>query len=146
MQRFTIMTLIDVTETRQYRHQAGDDLAKLQQQNFSALIQTIGLRANPIYQAAPTVAELAAEGRGFGSKFQGSHRIWQFEFGIEYEGGFTDQLGDESGLLAEDLNFVPVITGLTETADLRPPVFNTKSDQDRNTIISVDGINNIIRQ
>jgi hypothetical protein len=146
MRRFTIQTLIDITETRQYRHTDGDSVAKLQQQNFSTLMQTIGMRVNPLYESAPRVNTLDVKDLYFGSKFSGSHKVWIFEFGIEYEGGFADSQGNQTGLLVEDLNFVPIITDLTETAEINPAVFDTKSGQDRNTVIVIDSINNTARQ
>lgn len=141
MQRFTIVTLIDITETKQFRHQGGDSLAKSQQQNFATLIQTIGLRVNPIYQAAPWRSTIDVKGLGFGSKIKGEQDIWTFEFGIEFEGGFTDSQGRPWGLLEQDLHLVPVITGLTETAKISLAIFDTKSDSDRNTIIDFNSIN-----
>lgn len=135
MQRFTIHTLLDITETRQFKHQPGNDLAKLQQQNFSTLLQTIGLRVNPLYERAPKVEEVNLKDYHFGSKFKGSHKMWTFSFAIEYDGGFTDQYGNPAGMLIEDLHFVPMITELEETAEINIPMFNTKDPDYCNTLV-----------
>ena len=134
MQRFTINTLIDITETKQFRHQPGFELAKNQQQNFAVLLQTIGLRANPIFSKGPTVEDVDLKDHFFGSAYKGQHRMWTFVFDIEYEGAFTDEQSD-CGLLRSDLHFVPVITGLEETINTKLAVFDTSSGEYRNTSI-----------
>ena len=134
MQRFIIQTLIDITETKQFRHQPGQEIAKNQQQNFAVLLQTIGLRANPIFTRGPQVEEEALENFHFGSAYKGLHNVWTFVFDIEYEGAFSDQYSD-MGLLTRDLHFVPIITGLTETIDTKLAVFDTSSSEYRNTVV-----------
>lgn len=135
MKRFLVHTLVDITETKIYRHQDTEPLAKSQQQNFITILQTIGLRVNPSYSLSPTVEETDLDQWHFGSAYSGQHRVWTFEFSIEYEGGFTDDMGNEAGLLVKDLHFVPIINNLTETINIRLPVFDTVSSDYRNTVI-----------
>jgi hypothetical protein len=135
MKRFIMHTLVDITETKIYRHQDADPMAKNQQQNFITLLQTIGLRVNPSYTNSPTTEEVDLRSWSFGSKYIGRHRMWTFEFTIEYEDGFTDDQGNEAGLLIRDLHFVPIITDLEETINIRLPVFDTSSTDYRNTLI-----------
>ncbi len=134
MQRFTIQTLIDVTETKQHRHQPGEEFAKHQQQNFLTLLQTIGLRANPIFTRGPQVKEDDLEPYFFGSAYKGKHKIWSFTFDIEYEGAFSNGYNDHA-LLTSDLHFVPVIHDLTETIPLKLAVFDTSNSEFRNTVV-----------
>lgn len=140
MQRFTVHTLLDITETRQFKHMPGNELAKLQQQNFSTLLQTIGLRVNPLYERAPKVEEVNLKDYHFGSNFKGVHKMWTFTFAIEYDGGFADRFGNQAGMLIEDLHFVPVIAGLEETADLNIAMFNTKDPNYCNTLIYFEDV------
>lgn len=135
MQTFTIQTLVDITETKQFRHQPGTELAKNQQQNFSMLLQTIGLRANPMFSRSPQVETQDLKSMFFGKAFKGSHRVWTFEFQIEYDGAFLDSLNNDTGLLVKDLHFVPVINELTETIEFKLPVFDTESADYRNTVV-----------
>ena len=135
MKRFLVQTLVDITETKVYRHQDTNPMAKSQQQNFLTLLQTIGLRVNPAYTQSPICEEIDLADYNFGSAYTGAHNLWSFEFTIEYADGFTDELGNEAGLLIKDLNFVPVITDLTETINIRLPVFDTGSSDYRNTLI-----------
>jgi hypothetical protein len=52
--------------------------------------------------------------------------MWKFS--VERESVF-DKDGDPVGLLKDDLNGVPVVSGLTETIDLDPSAFKTKGDK-----------------
>jgi hypothetical protein len=135
MQRFTIQTLVDITETKQYRHQPGEELAKHQQQNFVTLLQTIGLRANPIFSKGPTITDKDLKTCNFGKNYSGVHAVWTFVFDIEYEGAFTDGNNDHA-LLIKDLRFVPIITGLNETIDVDLAVFDTSNPDTCNTVVS----------
>jgi hypothetical protein len=138
MQRFSILTLLDITETKQHRKESGRELEWQQQQNFQMLLQVIGLRVNPLYRSGPTVDEVNLKEYHFGNVYKGHHRVWTFNFEIEYDGGFTDTLGREEGLLVSDLHFVPMITDLTETVELAIPMFDTQAGQYRNTLVYLD--------
>lgn len=134
MQSFTIHTLIDVTETKAFKHQDGTDIAKLQQQNFMTLLQTIGLRVNPMFNKGPSVEEVNLKDWEFGSNYKGHHRLWTFNFDIEYDGAFNDGI-NEHGHLINDLHFVPIITGLTESINPKLAVFDLTSSDLRNTVV-----------
>jgi len=137
MKRFSVMTLVDITETRQYRKEPDRELERQQQQNFVMLLQTIGMRVNPIYDQAPILRKLEATSYPFGSKYSGIHNVWTFTFNIEYDGGFTDEFGNEYGLLEKDLHLIPIVPELTETAELIPAVFDTKSLVNCNTVVFI---------
>ena len=63
--RFTIHTLVDITETHARR---GDDPKQhRQQQNFLTVLQTIGLRVNPTYLEAPEVIKEVPSKLGLGT-------------------------------------------------------------------------------
>lgn len=136
MQEFTVHTLIDITETGKRRKELGFELEYQQQQNFIMMLQTIGMRVNPHYNFGPKIKTVDISNMGFGSEYSGEHKIWSFNFYIEFDSGFTDSRGDKTGLLVEDLNFVPVICDLTETVKMKLCVFDTKSSQYRNTVIT----------
>jgi hypothetical protein len=124
--RFTIHTVVDITETNARRGQA-DKLSLDQQANYNTLIQTIGLRANvdPIglTESIKDVSKLT-----FGDAIKGKQRVWTFEFDNPYEGALTvDMLND-------DFDLVPVITNLNETANIHNSIFCTKNPNDSNII------------
>jgi hypothetical protein len=99
------------------------------------LLQTIGLRVNPIYLDTPTVEFLDLKKLHFGDQYSGSHRVWTFNFHIEYDGGLTDALGRPEGLLVDDLHFVPVIDSLTETIELSISIFNSRDTDLKNILV-----------
>lgn len=136
MQEFTIHTLIDITETGKRRKEPGYEVEYYEQQNFTMLMQTIGMRVNPHYNFSPKFKTVNVNDYNFGSEYTGEHTVWSFSFYIEFDGGFTDSDGNKSGLLIEDLNFIPVICKLKETIDCKLCVFDTKSSQYRNTVIT----------
>ncbi len=136
MQEFTVHTLIDITESGKRRKEPGFELEYQQQQNFIMMLQTIGMRVNPHYNAGPKFKTVDVESLGFGTEYQGAHTVWTFNFYIEFDSGFTDNQGNKTGLLVDDLNFVPVICNLKETIKPKLCVFDTKSSQHRNTVIT----------
>lgn len=124
--RFELKTLIDITETGARR---GEDSFKYnQQQNYITLYQTLALRANPIVKRTPVSEKCNISNFGFGSKYRGVHRVWTFVF--EFEG--EEQHSVE--MMREDVNLVPVITRLDETAKLETGAFLTKDPQNLNII------------
>jgi hypothetical protein len=138
MEKITVVTLIDITETKQHRKEPGKELEIKQQQNFSTLLQTIGMRVNPVYDRSPRSEFSDGTVYKFGHSIIPDQKIWIFEFYFDYEGGFTDSRGSKIGLLLEDLHLIPIIDDLTESATLEIPVFDTKTDQYRNTIIFIE--------
>jgi hypothetical protein len=128
--RFTIHTVVDITETNARRGQA-DKLSLDQQANYNTLIQTIGLRANvdpiSLTESIKDVSKLA-----FGDAIKGKQRVWTFEFDNPYEGALTvDMLND-------DFDLVPVITNLNETANIHNSIFCTKNPNDSNIIFETN--------
>lgn len=134
MKRFTILTLIDITESRQYRREFNKETEWAQQQNFQMLIQSIGMRVNPLYSKSPLANKIDITSLDFGKKFNGMHKVWSFEFEIEYEDGLKTDT-NPIGLLLPLLNFVPCATNLSETAIIFPEVFDTMSEISKNTIV-----------
>jgi hypothetical protein len=122
----------------QYRKEAGKEFPWQQQQNFVMLLQTIGMRVNPQYNAPPSVEEVNLKDYNFGTAYKGKHRVWTWEFFIEYDGGFTDVTGDPIGLLIKDLHFVPMIVDLTETVDFKLAMFDSQSTDLRNILVYVE--------
>jgi hypothetical protein len=135
MKTFKVYTLVDITETQQYRKDPAKEQSWQQQQNFSMMLQTIGMRANPLQIRSPQSEELNLDDFNFGSHYSGTQRVWSFEFDIEYAEAFTDKTGDNTGLLLDDLHFVPVIAGLEETVEFKLPVFDTRSTENRNVLV-----------
>ena len=121
--KFNLYTLADITETR--ARKGEDILAYRQQQNFLSVVQTIGLRVNPIVPNGP---ELCDKYPKFGKKYNNKQRVWKLYFEIDYEDAHSVEL------LKQDFNLVPFIDNLTETALFEHSVFYT-DDKDLTNIV-----------
>jgi hypothetical protein len=128
--RFTIHTLVDITETLARR---GED-AKLfrQQQNFLTVIQTIGLRVNPEYIGPPKIITDIPTKHNLGSKYTTKQSIWKYSFDMEYEGALDVET------LVNDFDLIPIITELDETAHFDNAHFLTKDIAKCNIFFSID--------
>jgi hypothetical protein len=118
--RYKIYTLVDITRTNQYRNETGMELARHQQQNFDTVAQTIGMRANLSYVNPPKVkidkpCQYNLDGNELAN-------IWIFEWEVDREDLFLHD-DDPVGRLKEDFEFVPYISGLTETIKYDPAIF-----------------------
>ena len=117
--RFTIHTLVDITETHARR---GDDPKQhRQQQNFLTVLQTIGLRVNPTYLEAPEVIKEVPSKLGLGTSFKTKQSVWKYVFDIDYEGALDIET------LVNDFDLIPIITQLDETAKFENAHFLTKN-------------------
>ena len=123
MKFFTGVTLVDITATGVIRHVAEQELERNQQRNWETVLQVIGLRAQPQLIEGPVVRELEVdESSGFGEMYYGTHKIWIFCFGVEYEDVFLHS-NDPVGGLDRDFAQVPIVCGLEETARFMLPIF-----------------------
>lgn len=110
---YCLYTLVDITATGHYK--SRNDLERLQQQNFDTVIQTIGLGGNVYYDRLPETRPAGI----FGNEQQ---TCWYFEWRMEIEHLFEVD-GDELSRLKDLFEYVPFITGLTETAKFERPMF-----------------------
>lgn len=123
LQFFRGFSLVDITATGVIRDQDSDSLARNQQRNWETLLQCIGLRTQPLNIQSPEIigpADLSQY--HFGDFYSGEHRIWTWAWTTEREGVYDLNGRAQSGLL-QDLEQVPIITGLTETARFMLPIF-----------------------
>jgi len=116
--RYQIITLVDITKTNPHRG-STDSLTLGQQSNYNTLIQTIGLRANIDHSVDP----IMNNGR-LPDPFTGNGAYWTFVFEVEREQTFLKDR-DPVGLLIDDFNNVPVVTGLQDTVNFKFSVFQT---------------------
>lgn len=121
--RFRIKTLVDITETNAPR--GTDPLMVKQQQNFNSFYNVIGLRTNP----TDFVIEVKeSNDKDFGSDYKGKHNVWTAEFFVEAEGSTSEEI------MTDDFDLVPVLSGLTETAE-NQKMFFSKDPKKTNIII-----------
>jgi hypothetical protein len=123
LQFFTGYTLVDITATGVTHYRPDQEYQRNQQRNWETVLQTIGLRTQPMMVKGPVVLETNLnDGWEFGENYQGSHCVWAWTFGVEHEDVYGTYDDATAGLL-KDFEQVPVITGLDETARFMLPIF-----------------------
>ena len=127
MNKYIIQTQVDITRTRPQRDDP-DEIKQSQQANFNSLRQAIELRANISDDTNP----VRKEGK-FPDGLKGSGVWWEYTFTVEREMVY-DREGDPVALLREDLNGVPIISGLNNSVEFDLNVFNTRGEK-INTIV-----------
>jgi hypothetical protein len=116
MPRYRIITLVDITRSNPNRSET-DTLKLSQQANFNSLLQAIGLRANIVWIKDP----LMKDGR-LPKPADGKAVYWEWHFDVERDDVFLKD-NNTTGLLEDDLNGVPIITGLNNSVDIAPACF-----------------------
>jgi hypothetical protein len=119
---YVLQTLVDITATGKYRSDQADPLSRHQQQNFDTVTQTIGMRANLMFDRKPVLAEKL--GRDTGFDIAEVVKIWTFNWSTEQTGIF-EKNGDLVGLLKDDFQYVTYIQGLSESKQFNKPIFIT---------------------
>lgn len=119
--RHLLWTTVDITQTNIRTKTDVDDwsLQRNQQRNLDTLVQTIGLRSQPLNIYVNTFYNYYPH--MLGSNLPESCTTWEMQFDVEHEEPF----GKNCELLLKDLNYIPIINGLTETVPAFPPVFQT---------------------
>ena len=119
---YTLYTTVDITNTGQYRSEPGKEHLRWQEQNFQAVLQTIGIRANITYKHGPELLEVKGNTLGFSTN--NVIRVWRFDFRTEHDNLF-EMDGDPIGTLKVDFDAVPYISGLNECMEQSHDVFVT---------------------
>ena len=121
--RYKLYTTVDITNTKQYRSEIGKEQLRWKEQNFQTVLQTIGIRANVLYEFKPEVIELRGSLVGF--ETDEIIRVWRFDF--ETERDFLFELDENPiGYLINDFDGIPYIAGLDECMEQNYNVFVTE--------------------
>lgn len=123
--RIKVRTLIDITDTNARFDKSNPDWHR--KQNYITLVQTISMRANPIIEKAPKVSKHSISNMGFGTKYKGSHSVWELDFHTDFA-----EINIED--LETDVDLIPVISNLSETIKLDNSIFQTSDSEKRNII------------
>ena len=121
---YKLYTLVDITNTGQYRIEPGKEQERWQEQNFNTVLQTIGIRANITYRNKPELFEVGGKAVGFDT--DEIIRVWRFDFSTERDDLFLAN-DNPVGYLKEDFHLVPYIDGLNELMEQKYAVFNTQN-------------------
>ena len=120
---YKLYTLVDITNTRQFRPEQGRQKEFWQEQNFNTVIQTLNIRSNISYHYGPEIFEVG--GRALGFDTDDIIRVWRFDFSTQSDNIYASK-NDPVGLLREDFMAVPYIKGLNEAMEQQYAVFNTE--------------------
>lgn len=120
---WTCLTLVDITETGVRN---GNSKERDQQRNWETVLQVLNLKTQPVILQGPTMftEELTSEYPSlvnvcFGEFYhQREQAIWVFTFV-----GDSDDVYSKEQLL-NDIDQVPIILGLDETAKFMLPIFH----------------------
>lgn len=119
---YKLYTLIDITQTKQYRLEPQKEVLYFKEQNFNTILQTLGLRSNIYYDHGPVRLEVGGKIVGFDT--EDIIRVWRFDWYTERSNLYLDN-DDPLGFLKKDFNLVPYIKGLEEQILQNPAVFLT---------------------
>ena len=123
LQFYTGYTLVDITSTGVTRYRPEQEFERNQQRNWETVLQTIGLRTQPMMIKEPVVTESnLSDGWEFGELFQGRHKIWVWTFAVEATDIYLVDTNPMAGL-ETDFEHIPFVQGLNETARFMLPIF-----------------------
>lgn len=124
MDLYTAFTLVDITNSNETRIKQRNTGQYYQQQNLNTLIQTIGIRSQPIDPKVSVIYTQDIVKYGFGTQFEGLHTVWKLDFGIEHTDVFKYK-NNKFYHLINDTDGIAIITGLEETANISSRCFET---------------------
>jgi hypothetical protein len=117
-------TLVDITKTDITQYTSEMAKMRNKHRNWETLVQVLSLRTQILSIRQLQTVRKNLNQYEFGSAYRGSHRIWSFEFSVEFLDLYKID-DSEYQLLETDFAQTPVITKLDETIDLPQPLFYT---------------------
>ena len=135
MINYTAFTLVDVTHSNETRSKKNNTFQYYQQQNQNTLIQTIGLRSQPINTVTTRLLTQDVAEYGFGKQYKGLHTVWRIDFSIEHTDVFKFKDNDMYHLI-NDCDGVAIITKLEETTEIKTKCFETINKNYINTLFN----------
>jgi hypothetical protein len=119
---YKLYTLVDITNTGQYRHEPEKEHLRWKEQNFQTVLMTLGIRANISFREPP--APMQVQGQLVGIPTSNVVRVWHFAFNTD-QPFLYEKDNDPVGFLKDDFNGVPYISGLDECTEQSHDVFVT---------------------
>jgi hypothetical protein len=121
--RYKLYTTVDITHTGQYRNEPGKETLRWKEQNFQTVLQTLGIRANILFDGKPEALDV--KGTVVGLDVKEIVHVWRFDFETEREYLF-DVDDNPIGYLLDDFELVPYISGLDESMTQNYDIFVTR--------------------
>lgn len=121
--RLVAYTLVDITSSGSTRVRDSNTKAYHQMQNLNVLLQTIGLRTQPIDHSVDVLENEELSKYNFDSEFTGIHTVWKLVFDIQHE-SIWQKDDDSLFWLKHDVDGIAVSVDLDETVDFSVNVFD----------------------
>jgi len=121
--RYKLYTTVDITNTGQYRNESGKETLRWKEQNFQTVLQTLGIRANILFDSKPD--PLDVKGTVVGLDVKEIVHVWRFDFETERDHLFESE-DSPVGHLLDDFELVPYISGLDESMTQNYDIFVTR--------------------
>jgi len=129
---FTAYTLIDITDSGVTRPYDANSDGYRQAQNLNAILQSIGLRTQPIIVSVSKNTSEPMTNYQFGTDFDSEfHTVWVLHFATDYKGAWTNN-SDPVYFLDRNCDGVAIITGIEDTASITPAAFSTNDVAKKN--------------
>lgn len=155
MQFVTVFTLFDITKTGVLKVYNGEipafmddadqlvrnrtewDQSRNQQRNWEVIMQIISMRAQPIMLENPVkVADYKIAELGMGSALGTKQTVWITSFATDHADVYATA-SDPVGTLKQESMYVPMITGLKETARFNQSCIITQGTE-INTVFAIN--------
>lgn len=126
-QRFSVFTLVDITNTGIQRVSESNTKEYHQQQNLNVLLQTCGLRTQILEPNVKILYDADITGRM--GNFFGINRatVWLLNFQIETNMVWSDGK-DELAFLKQDVHGVAITSDLDNTVEFPINIFDTQDN------------------
>jgi hypothetical protein len=125
-QKYTLYTLIDITETNVTKSNTLDLKGYNQQQNFNTVLQLISLRTQPLDYKIEVLEAQDLVNFEFGNSYKGLHTVWKLEFVSEYTDVFSNN-NNKTYFLEQDFDGAAFISNLNNTLTFHNNNFETKN-------------------
>jgi len=124
-------TLVDITNTGVTKYSVDKEHQRNQQRNWETVVQILGLRTQLMRMEITDILNVNLNKYKFGKNHTGKHKIWVFEFDVEYQDIY--RIGnDDFKILVDDFTQIPIITKLDETTTGSLPIFYSSDGADKN--------------
>ncbi len=107
-------TLVDITCTNVQTQ--TDDKPRNQQRNWEAVLAVLNFRTTPTITSLPVTQYGNIAAFLFGTHYTGDQIVWAFSFR-------TDDLTDMCSIINNDIDYVPIVLNLDETANIPSAMF-----------------------
>lgn len=108
-------TLVDITNTGVTKYSPDRYHQRNQQRNWETVLQILSMRTQIFRAEQIKISKQDIHAFEFGSVYAGEHKVWAFEFDVEFDGAVP----------ITDFDQVPVIVDLDETVKFTANLFFT---------------------